>query len=231
MHEFPPPLEDADRFGAEDAAARLAQRLDALQPKPVVLAADGRPQLWPQFSPARDHVAGPVSARVTLVFFGAFGTPSSVALGRAVERIRERHMATVRIAWRHYPDVATHPRAIMLALAAEAAATRGRFWALTRELLRLRHDDPQDLHAAMLRAGLDPERTIEAMRAGTGEDRVVDDVASALASGVAFTPALFIDNERFEDEIDEATVSAAVDDLVAGPSAIRVTTGAREDHV
>jgi hypothetical protein len=138
MPEFPRPPEDADRFGAEAAAARLARRLDALQPSPGLRAADGTPQLSPPFSPARDHVAGPVSARITLV-----------------------------------------------------------------------------VQAAMLRAGLDPEGTLEAMRAGTGEDRIAEDVASALASGVAFTPALFIDGERYEDEIDEATVSATVDDLVS----------------
>jgi NhaA family Na+:H+ antiporter len=225
------PLEDVDLFGAEDAAARLARRLDALQPTRVVRAADGRPRLSPPLSPARDHIAGPVSARTTLVVFGAFGTPASRHLGRTIERIRERHMATTRIAWRHDPDAVAHPRAIMLALAAEAAAAHGHFWALTRELLRLRHDDPQDLHAAMLRAGLDPERTIEAMRAGTGEDRIAENVASALASGVAFSPALFIDDERYEGPLDEATVSATVDDLVSRTSAIRATPGSHDQRV
>jgi hypothetical protein len=62
-----------------------------------------------------------------------------------------------------------------------------------RELLALRHDDPADLHAALLRAGRDPQRTLEAMRAGIGIDRIVSDVASALASGVTFSPALFLD--------------------------------------
>jgi 2-hydroxychromene-2-carboxylate isomerase len=86
----------------------------------------------------------------------------------------------------------------MLALAAEAAASRGHFWALTMELLRLRHTDPPDLHAALVRAGLDPDRTLVAMRAGTGADRIAADVASALSSGVVYTPALFVDGERYD---------------------------------
>ena len=127
--------------------------------------------------------------------------------------MRERHLSSVGVAWRHYPDPLAHPRAVMLALAAEAAAARGRFWALTRELLHIRHHDPADLHAAILRVGLDPERTIEAMRAGTGADRIVDDVASALASGVTFSPALFLNRQRYAGELDPAAVSTVVDDL------------------
>jgi len=47
------------------------------------------------------------------------------------------------VAWRHYPDPVAHPRAGMLALAAEAAAARGRFWALTRELRAQKKQKPR----------------------------------------------------------------------------------------
>ena len=194
----------------EDAAARLAARLGRVEPAAGRLADDGRQLLSPPFSLARDHVEGPVSAGATVVVFGAFGTPASRPLGRLIETVRERHPATLRIAWRHFPDADAHPHAVMLALATEAAAARGRFWVLTRELLRLRHDDPVDLHAALLRAGLDPERTLDAMRADTGADRIVDDVASAMASGVAFSPVLFLDGERYTGELEAEALSAAV---------------------
>lgn len=204
-----PPPDDYDRFGPEGAAAALTQRLRQVQPAAVRLGATGRPVLSPPLSLGRDHFEGPASAAATLVVFGAFGTPASRGLGRMIDGARERHPANLRVVWRHFPDPEAHPHAVVLALAAEAAAARGHFWALTRELLPLRHDDPIDLHAAVLRAGLDPERTLDAMRAGTGADRIVDDVASALASGVAFSPAVFTNGERYEGELDDAA-SAAV---------------------
>lgn len=204
------PVDDLDRFGAEEAVAGLTARLAHVEPAAGRLADDGRQLLAPPFSVARDHIEGPVTADATLVVFGAFGTPTSRPLGRVIDRVLEDHVATVRIAWRHFPDPVAHPHAVMLALAAEAAAARGRFWALTRELLGVRHDEPVDLHAALLRAGLDPERTLEAMRAGAGADRIVDDVASAMASGVAFSPALFVNGERYAGELDAGAVSAAV---------------------
>jgi 2-hydroxychromene-2-carboxylate isomerase len=203
--------DDVDLFGAEEAAARVAERIAAVQPGAVRLAADGRQLLAPPFDPVHDRVDGVTPARVTLVVFGAHGTPSSRPLATVLAHVLERDATTLGVAWRHYPDPVAHPRAAVLALAAEAAAARGRFWALTRELLHMRHNDPRDVHAAMVRVGLDPERAAEAMRAGVGADRIVDDVKSALASGVTFSPVLFINDERYEGELDPAAVSAALE--------------------
>jgi 2-hydroxychromene-2-carboxylate isomerase len=202
--------EPIDAYGAEAAAADLAERLEEVRSGAVRAADDGIDLLSPPFAPGRDRVDGSRWARSTLVVFGAHGTPSSRLVGRVLAAVRHREPATVAIAWRHFPDPAAHPRAAILALAAEAAAARGRFWAMTRELLSARHHDPADLSAAMVRAGLDPARTLDAMRAGTGADRIVADTASALASGVVFTPALFIDGERYRGEVEPEAVAAAL---------------------
>jgi hypothetical protein len=202
--------EDADLFGAEDAAARLAERLEAVEPDAVRRTADGRALLSPGFDSGRDRIDGPAFAPAALVVFAAHATPWSRPLGALLARVREDQPATAVVAWRHYPDPVAHPRAGMLALAAEAAAARGRFWALTRELLDLRNHDPADLRIAMLRAGLDPGPTVEAMRAGIGIERIAGDVASALASGVTSSPALFVGGERWDGELDAAAVTAAL---------------------
>ena len=77
----------------------------------------------------------------------------------------------------------------------------------------MRHHTPGDLHTAMRHVALDPAHVTEVMRAGTGADRIVDDVASALASAVTYSPALFINGERYPGELDPAAVSAALDAL------------------
>jgi 2-hydroxychromene-2-carboxylate isomerase len=211
-HEAPAVVdEDFDLFGVEEVAARLAERIEQVPAGAVRLADDGRALLAPPFSATGDRVDGPPLPRASLVVFGAHGTPSSRPLGSLLAHVRERHATTVAVVWRHYPDPIAHRRAAVLALAAEAAAGLGRFWPLTREMLQMRHDDPADLHAAMLRAGVDPARAAEAMRAGTGADRIVDDVASALASGVTYTPALFVNGERYGGDLDPAAVSAALE--------------------
>ncbi len=202
---------DLDLFGAEAAAARLAERLQSVEPHHLRHADNGRALLWPPFAPARDHVDGYASATTTLVVFGAFGTPWSRRLGAVLARVRDDHYISTRIAWRHYPDPVAHPRAAVHALAAEVAAVHGRFWVLTRRLLSMSHDDPADLHKALLRAGLDPQRVLGEVQAGTGTERIADDVASARASGVTSAPALFIDGERYTGELDPTPVSRALD--------------------
>jgi hypothetical protein len=215
-HAPPEVVDEAvDVFGAEAAAAQLAERLEQVPAGAANLAEDGRLLLAPPFAPDRDRVDGSAWARSTLVVFGAFGTPASRPLGDLLTSLREHHLGDVRVAWRHYPDPAAHPRAAILALAAEAGASLRGFWPIARELLRLRHDDPRDLHSALIRAGLDPQRTLAAMRTGTGSDRIVDDVASARASGVTFSPALFVNGEHYHGGLDPTAVSAAL----LGPSA------------
>jgi hypothetical protein len=209
----PPHVVDelVDVFGAEDAAARLAERLGQVSPGPARVGDDGRPLLSPPVSSARDRVEGPASGRATLVVFGAHGTPWSRVLGDVLDAVRGRHLATVGVAWRHYPDPSAHPRAAILALAVEAAAAASRFFSLTHELLRLRHHDPADVHGAIIRAGLDPASTLEAMRAGIGSERIADDVASALASGVISAPALFIGRDRYAGALEPGAVLAALE--------------------
>jgi Thioredoxin len=209
--EHPDVVDEAvDVFGAEAAAEQLVERLDQVPPGAAGLAPDGRQLLSPPFAPDRDRIDGFPEAPATLVVFGAFGTPSSRPLGQLLTSLREDHVSTVRVAWRHYPDPAAHPRAAILALAAEAGASLYRFWPITYELLRQRHDDPRDLRTALLHAGIDPRRALDAMRAGTGIDRIVDDVTSARSSGVTFSPTLFVNGEQYRGELDPAAVSAAL---------------------
>jgi hypothetical protein len=210
-HESPDVVDEAvDLFGAEEAAAQLVERLDQVPAGAAERADDGRRLLSPPFAPDHDRSDGSAWAQSTLVVFGAFGTPTSRPLGELLTSLREQHAGTLRVAWRHHPDPAAHPRAAILALAAEAGASLHRFWPLAHELLRLRHDDPRDLRTALLHAGIDPRRALDTMRAGTGIDRIVDDVASARASGVTFSPALFVNGEQYRGELDPAAVSAAL---------------------
>jgi hypothetical protein len=202
-----------DLYAAAGATTRLTARLERLQPGVARRAEDGRIVLSPPFAEGRDRVEGPPSPRATLVVFGAHGTPWSRDLGRVLDAVRERRPSTIGAAWRHFPDPAAHEHAAPLALAVEAAAEQSRFWALTRELLRLRHFDSFRLHTAVIRAGLDPERTVEAMRTGAGDDRVVADVESALASAVISAPALFVNGERYRGRLAPAEVLAALESV------------------
>jgi Na+/H+ antiporter NhaA len=161
--------------------------------------------------PERDHIRGAQDAPVTLVEYGDFECPYC---GQAEQIIRELLGSfgdELRYVFRQLPLNDVHPRAQMAAEAAEAAAAQGAFWEMHDRLLD--HQDaltPPDLghHAEAL--GLDVERFWEELRVHTHAPRIAEDVASADASGVAGTPAFFINGRRHQGAYDADTLTQAV---------------------
>jgi hypothetical protein len=71
---------DVDLFGAEPAAARLAEQLADVRDAPVRVDGDGVRLLSPAFDPGHDRVDGMPTARVMVVAFGAHASPRSRTL-------------------------------------------------------------------------------------------------------------------------------------------------------
>jgi protein-disulfide isomerase len=104
-------------------------------------------------------------------------------------------VAVTRV-FRHFPVVSKHPRARMLAQAAEAAALQGRFWEMHDSLYedqgRL---DPPHLWERARTLGLDLERFEHDRRSDVLAARVERDFRSGVRAGVATTPTLFVAGE------------------------------------
>src|SRR5215207_9870479 len=83
--------------------------------------------LYIDVDPERDHMRGPIVARVTVVEYGDFECPPC---GMAEPVVREllRDFGDVRYVWRHLPLNDVHPRAQVAAEAAEAAGEQNAFW-------------------------------------------------------------------------------------------------------
>jgi hypothetical protein len=77
---------------------------------------------------ARDHARGPKDAPVTLVKYGDYECPYYGELHPILKELQQRVGERVRFVFRHFPLDSEHPRARRAALAAEAAASQGRFW-------------------------------------------------------------------------------------------------------
>ena len=100
--------------------------------------------------------------------------------------------AAVRRVFRHFPVVSKHPRARVLAHAAEAAALQGRFWEMHDSLMadQGRLDDPH-LWERCGRLGIDLDRFERDRRSQAVAERVERDFRSGVRAGVMTTPTLF----------------------------------------
>ena len=99
----------------------------------------------------------------------------------------------LRRLFRHFPVVSKHPRARVLAHAAEAAGLQGRFWEFHDSLLEDQGqlDDPH-LWRRAREYGLDLDRFERDRHSGAVSERVERDFRSAIRAGVTTTPTLFV---------------------------------------
>jgi protein-disulfide isomerase len=136
---------------------------------------------------ADDHIRGGPDARLVIVY-GDFTCPRCALM---VARIRD---LPLRIVFRHFALRTKHPRAVALALAAEAAGLQGRFWEMHDALYADQgHIDDPHVWERAERLGLDIDR-FEADRRAAGPAKTVDrQLRDGMRAGVALTPTLFVD--------------------------------------
>jgi protein-disulfide isomerase len=106
-------------------------------------------------------------------------------------------LAVTRV-FRHFPVVSKHPRARVLAHAAEAAALQGAFWEMHDSLYadQGRLDDPH-LWERARRLGLDLDRFEADRRSDAVAERVARDFRAGVRAGIVTTPTLFVDGVRY----------------------------------
>jgi protein-disulfide isomerase len=111
----------------------------------------------------------------------------------------------VRRVFRHFPVVSKHPRARVLAHAAEAAGMQNGFWEMHDSLFGDQgHLDDPHLWARAEALGLDLDRFETDRRSDAVAERVERDFRTGVRAGVMSTPTLFVDGRQFPGVPDAA---------------------------
>jgi protein-disulfide isomerase len=114
----------------------------------------------------------------------------------------------VRRVFRHFPVVSKHPRAQVLACAAEAVALQGRFWEMHDSLFGDQgHLDPPHLWERCRELGIDLERFEADRRSDPVVERVRRDFRTGIRAGVTTTPTIWLDGEAHAGVPDEALLA------------------------
>jgi protein-disulfide isomerase len=157
-----------------------------------------RPSLTPPVS-ARDHAQGPPDAPVTLVEYGDFECPHCGRAYPIVKAVQARMGNELRFVFRNFPLTKSHEHAEHAAEMAEIAGQDGKFWEM-HDLLFEHQDalEDEDLIGYAASLGIDAKRAAAALAQGLFRDRVREDFASGVKSGVNGTPTFFINGARYD---------------------------------
>ena len=140
---------------------------------------------------SRDHIQGPVSARVTLLEYGDYECPYCAQAYIIIKEAQERLGSKLRFVFRNFPVTKVRPHAYETALAAEAAAAQGKFWEMYDYLFK---------HGQWV--------TSDNLRQSAAKSSI----QSAKSSGVKSTPAFFINEDRYDGAWDLDSLLSALDE-------------------
>ncbi|MFZ1155693.1 MAG: Na+/H+ antiporter NhaA [Solirubrobacteraceae bacterium] len=195
-------------WGVFGVVRRLPKRIRARQ---IVGTADDILDLSDDVDSARDHIRGANDALVTLVEYGDFECSYCGQAESVVRELLASFGDDLRYVWRHLPLNDVHSSAQLAAEATEAASAQGKFWEFYDALLA--HQEtltPLELRRHADELNLDVERFWKELGHHEHASRVVEDVASADASGVSGTPSFFINGRRHYGAYDIDTLTTAV---------------------
>lgn len=158
---------------------------------------------------ASDHARGSGSVRV--IVYGDYLCPYCAKTELVLS---ERDIGR---AFRHFPVTSKHPRARVLACAAEAAACQGRFWEMHDSLFADQgHLDDPHLWARARRLELDLERFQADRRAAHVEAKVTEHFQYGVRAGVMTTPTLVIDGKLYPG-VPSAEILAGLSQVAGSP--------------
>lgn len=149
------------------------------------------------------HAMGNANAPVTLEEFGDFECPPCGMLHPILKNFAvEYGPAKLRIIFREFPLVPTHPHALAAARAAEAAGLQGRFW----EMHDMIYENQKGWHEAFdvkpifegyaTKIGLNVEQFRRDNTSETVEQRIFLDGKRAHSLGVQGTPTVFMNGRE-----------------------------------
>jgi protein-disulfide isomerase len=177
---------------AEAKASRWAQDQNTgrVLDEPVAIPVAGSP------------VTGPSKAQVTLVEFSDFQCPYCIAAYPQIDALLKAFPQQVKLIFKEYP-LETHSDAYGAAAAALAAHKQGKFWAMYSAMFQHHSDLKRPALLALAKDnGLDVKRLEADMDSKEVKDAIAKDIRDGDAARVEGTPTIFIDGQRYNEQID-----------------------------
>ena len=148
------------------------------------------------------NAVGSVTAVVTLEEFGDFQCPPCGLLHPVLKTMKQEFGDKLRVIYREYPLVPSHPHALSAARAAEAAGLQGKFFEMHDQIFENQKGWDKAFDARPIfesyaqKIGLDLEKYRRDVTSDVVEKRIFEDGKRAHALGVQGTPTVFMNGRE-----------------------------------
>jgi protein-disulfide isomerase len=197
------------------AALYLSKEETAAESKSAGTTASAAATSTEASTPGR--IRGAADAPVTLTEYGDYQCPTCGVYHPITQELLSRYQGKLKLEFRHYPLVSSHPHAMAAALAAEAAGDQGKFWEMHDMIFEHQNDWSRSPNAAQIflqyavQIGLDTNRYMQAVKSPETQSRVLADVTRGNAF-VQGTPTFLINGQVLHNLPNLEGLS----DLIAG---------------
>jgi protein-disulfide isomerase len=160
----------------------------------------------------QDHIQGSADAECTLVEYGDYECPHCSHAYPIVKRVQKHFGKKLRFVFRNFPLAEMHPHAESAAETAEYAGARGKFWEMHDALFEHQEQLGGSLYLKLgQQLGLSPQELRAAIETREYAERVKNDFAGGVRSGVNGTPTFFINGKRHDDSFEYEELVAAIE--------------------
>jgi len=148
------------------------------------------------------NAVGPATAVVTLEEFGDFQCPPCGLLHPVLKTMKQEFGDKIRVIYREYPLVPSHPHALSAARAAEAAGQQGKFFEMHDQIFENQKGWDKAFDARPIfesyaqKIGLDMEKYRQDVTSQVVEQRIFQDGKRAHALGVQGTPTVYLNGRE-----------------------------------
>ena len=162
-----------------------------------------------------DHFQGDPAAPVVLVEYGDYQCPHCGHAYPIVKRLQRHFGEDLAFVFRNFPLTEIHADAEAAAETAEFAAAQDRFWEMHDAIFENQAElSPETLLKFARELGLPLQELQSAWVDRTYRERVREDIAGGVRSGVNGTPTFFINGQRHEGSFE-------LEDLIEAIEAVR----------
>ncbi len=187
----------------------------SLNTKNAITFTDGDAPTAPTVTIA-DPSIGEDDAQITIVNFGDYQCEACADLDETLTAIAEAFPGQIRLVWKDMPNSSVHPEATNAAVAARCAAKQDKFFEYHAYLFANQSSLGPALYAAL--AEELELKTSSFTRCVDGNDTlplVERSYEEGLALGIAATPTIYINGERYTGSLTESSIATAIRALLA----------------